>query len=193
MVAPMTADTSTGTDTTSAPALPLTRGRWALDELHSSVNFAIRHLGLAKVRGRFTDFDATLTVGDTPDDVVVEASVALASIDTGNADRDAHVLSHEFLHADKNPTMTFRSTRVTGAGADWQMAGDLTIAGVTQPVVWDVEFGGTNEMMGRLHAGFSVSGQVSRKDHGLDFGAVGNAGLGDVVKFDLDLEFLAPA
>lgn len=189
MVAPMTTDTTP----TSAPALPLAPGRWELDGFHSSVNFAIRHLGLAKVRGRFTEFDASLTVGDTPADVRVEATVALGSIDTGNADRDAHVLSEEFLHVDKHPTMTFRSTSITGAGADWQMAGDLTIAGVTRPVVWDVEFGGTNEMMDRLHAGFSVSGQISRKDHGLDFGPVNNAGLGDVVKFDIDLEFLAPA
>ena len=179
------------TDTDTTTTLPLAPGHWTLDTTHASVHFVIRHLGLAKVRGRFTDFDASLVVGESPDDITVTATVALASIDTGNADRDAHVLSDEFLDVERNPTMTFHSTSVTGAGDDWQLAGDLTIAGVTRPVVWDVEFGGTGELMERLHAGFSVSGQISRKDHGIDFGVV-NAALGDVVKFDLDLEFLAP-
>jgi polyisoprenoid-binding protein YceI len=172
--------------------LPLAPGRWTLDALHSGVSFSIRHLGLAKVRGRFTEFDATLDVGATPGDVKVEATVQLGSIDTGNTDRDAHVTSPEFLDVEKNPTMTFTSTRIAGSDEEWIMEGDLTIAGVTHPVTFDVEFSGTGEMMGQTHAGFGTTGQISRKDFGIDFGAVYNAGLGDVVKFELDLEFLAP-
>jgi polyisoprenoid-binding protein YceI len=180
------------TNATTTAALPLAPGRWTLDGLHSSVSFAVRHLGLAKVRGRFTDFDATLDVGESPDDIRIEATIAVASIDTGNSDRDDHVRSPEFLDVDRHPTITFRSTRVSGTGEDWQLEGEATIAGVTRPVTFDVEFGGTGDLMGRVHAGFGTSGQVSRKDHGIDFGPVYNAALGDVVKFDLDLEFLAP-
>jgi polyisoprenoid-binding protein YceI len=182
----------TSENTAIAPALPLAPGRWALDGLHSSISFAIRHLGVAKVRGRFTDFDASLVVGDTPGDIRVEAQVDLASIDTGNSDRDAHVRSAEFLDVERHPTMSFRSTAVGGGGEAWHLAGDLTIAGVTLPASFDVEFGGTSDAMGHVHAGFSTSGSISRKAYGIDFGAMYNAGLGDVVKFDLDLEFLAP-
>jgi polyisoprenoid-binding protein YceI len=182
----------TNLDSNTTTALPLAPGRWTLDNLHSSVSFAIRHLGLAKVRGRFADFDAKLDVGTSPDDVRVEATIALASIDTGIADRDNHVRSPEFLDVETHPTITFRSTRITRDGGDWQMEGEVTIADVTRPVTFDVEFGGTSDAMGPVHAGFSTSGQVSRKDFGLDFGPVANAGLGDAVKFDLDLEFLAP-
>lgn len=178
--------------TNTTTALPLAPGRWTLDNLHSSVSFAIRHLGLAKVRGRFSEFDAVLIVGDTPEDVRVEATIAVASIDTGIADRDDHVRSPEFLDVENHPTITFRSTRVGGTGEDWQLEGEATIAGVTRPITFDVEFGGTSDALGRLQAGFSTSGQVSRKDFGLDFGPVANAGLGDVVKFDLDLEFVTP-
>ncbi len=132
----------TNTDTTSGAgtALPLAPGRRTFDGLHSAVYFAVRHLGLTMARGRFTDIDASLLVGETVDDIAVEASVGLGSLDTGNADRDAHVLSEEFLDVERNPTMTFRSTSVTGQGGDWQLAGALTIAGVTRPVVWDLEF-----------------------------------------------------
>ena len=182
--------TDTGITTT---ALPLAPGRWTLDGLHSSVTFAIRHLGLARVRGRFTDVDATLEVGDDTDDVRIEATVALGSIDTGNADRDAHVRSPEFLDAERHPTMTFRSTGISGAGDDWTMDGDLTVGGVTRPVRFAVEFCGSSDAMGRLSAGFTTSGTVSRREHGIVFGPMYNAALGDAVRFDLDFEFHAPA
>ena len=182
--------TDTGITTT---ALPLAPGRWTLDGLHSSVTFAIRHLGLARVRGRFTDIDATLDVGERTGDLQVEATVALGSIDTGNADRDAHVRSPEFLDADRHPTMTFRSTGIRGAGDDWTMDGDLTLGGVTRPVSFAVEFCGASDAMGRMSAGFTTSGTVSRREHGIDFGPMYNAALGDAVRFDLDFEFHAPA
>jgi polyisoprenoid-binding protein YceI len=184
----------TDTDTTSgaSTALPLAPGRWTFDGLHSAVYYAVRHLGLTMSRGRFTDIDASLVVGETIDDITVEASVGLASLDSGNADRDAHMLSEDFLDAAAHPTMTMRSTRITTNGDDWQMEADLTIAGTTRPVTFDVEFGGIGELMGKVHAGFSTSGQISRKDYGIDFGPMYNHLLGDVVTFDLDLEFHAP-
>jgi polyisoprenoid-binding protein YceI len=181
----------TTSDTTVA-ALPLAGGTWTLDDYHSQVTFAVRHLGIAKVRGRFQRFDATLEVGDTADDVRVTATIDLDSIDTGNADRDAHVRGPDLLDTAAHPTLEFRSTRISGAAAAWAMEGELTTHGVTRPVTLDVEFNGTSDGLGRLQAGFSASGSLSRKDHGIDFGPAINAGLGDKVTFDIDLEFVAP-
>jgi polyisoprenoid-binding protein YceI len=103
------------------------------------------------------------------------------------------VRSPEFLDVERHPTMTFRSTGISGAGDDWTMDGDLTVAGVTRPVSFPVEFCGSSDAMGRLSAGFTTSGTVSRREHGIDFGPMYNVALGDAVRFDLDFEFHAPA
>ena len=97
--------------TTTPPALPLVAGHWALDPDHSSVGFTIRHLGVSKVRGHFRTFDVDVVVGDTLDDTSISATIDVASIDTGNADRDAHVLSADLVDVTLRPTLVFRSTR----------------------------------------------------------------------------------
>ncbi|MEU6572867.1 YceI family protein [Streptomyces sp. NPDC046805] len=185
----MTQDNAPRTLTT--PALPLAAGDWELDSLHSAVNFTIRHLGIAKVRGRFSDVKAELYVGGTTDDVKVSAEIALASIDTGNPDRDAHTRSADLLDVERRPTMTFRSTRVSAQGEDWSMEGDLTIGDVTRPVTLAVEFGGVvdSPVDQRRHAGFEATGEIRRSDFGLDFGT---GLLGDVVKVQLDMQFVEP-
>ncbi|BBC37404.1 hypothetical protein SGFS_086980 [Streptomyces graminofaciens] len=185
----MTHDNSPDTSATSRATLPLAPGDWELDPLHSSVNFTIRHLGITKVRGRFGEVKAELHVGGSADDVRVSAEIALASIDTGNADRDAHTRSAELLDVEKRPTMTFRSTRVSGKGEDWSMAGDLTIGDVTRPVTLAVEFGGAVDSPGRQgrRAGFEATGEIRRGDFGLDFGT---GLLGDLVKVQLDMRFI---
>ncbi|MEV5343857.1 YceI family protein [Streptomyces sp. NPDC052676] len=178
-------------NTSAVAPLPLSPGHWELDPLHSAVNFSIRHLGIAKVRGRFTEVKAALHVGEVVDDVRVTAEIALASVDTGNADRDAHVRASDLLDVEKRPTMTFRSTRVSGEGEDWTMEGELTIGDVTRPVTLDVEFGGLVDVPldGSRHAGFEATGEIRRSDFGLDF-APGL--LGDVVKIQLDMQFVEP-
>lgn len=187
-VAPMTDTTSTTTT-----ALPLVAGRWALDAAHSQVGFTVRHLGVSKVRGRFGEVDAELVVGETVDDTVVTATVAMASIDTGNAERDAHVLSPELLDVERRPTMTFRSRGVRGAGTSWALDGELTIGDVTRPLTLGVELGGVEPFFdGTRHAGFEATGELRRRDFGLGFGALG-AMLGDVVEIELDLQFVEPA
>ncbi|GHB30118.1 hypothetical protein GCM10010377_20510 [Streptomyces viridiviolaceus] len=177
---------------TAATPLPLAQGHWELDPLHSAVNFTIRHLGIAKVRGRFNGVEAGLYVGETLGDVRVSATVDIASIDTGNADRDAHVRASDLLDVEKRPTMTFRSTRVSGEGEDWTMEGELTIGDVTRPVTLAVEFGGLVEVpvYGGRHAGFEATGEIRRSEFGLDF-APGL--LGEVVKIHLDMQFVEPA
>ncbi|MBC7274736.1 MAG: YceI family protein [Streptomyces sp.] len=177
--------------TLTASPLPLSSGDWELDPLHSAVNFTIRHLGIAKVRGRFADVRAGLYVGETLEEVRVSAEIALASIDTGNADRDAHTRAADLLDVEKRPTMAFRSTRVFGEGEDWTMEGDLTIGDVSRLVALAVEFGGVvdSPVDGRRHAGFEATGEIRRSDFGLTFGA---GFLGDVVKVQLDMQFVEP-
>ncbi|MFJ7333930.1 YceI family protein [Streptomyces sp. NPDC101110] len=179
------------TNDTAPTPLPLAPGEWALDPFHSSVNFTVRHLGIAKVRGRFERLEAGLFVGERVEDVRISATVDLASINTGNADRDAHVRASDLLDVEKRPTMTYRSTRVSGGGEDWTVEGDLTIGEVTRPVTLAVEFGGLVEvpMDGSRHAGFEATGEIRRGDFGLDF-APGL--LGDVVRIQLDMQFVEP-
>jgi polyisoprenoid-binding protein YceI len=176
---------------TTTAALPIASGNWALDPLHSAVNFTIRHLGISKVRGRFESVRAELYVGESAEDVRVSATVELASIDTGNPDRDAHVRASDLLDVEKRPTMTYRSTRVWGEGEDWTMEGELTIGDVTRPVTLAVEFGGLVDvpMDGSRHAGFEATGEIRRSDFGLGFAP---GVLGDVVKIQLDMQFIEP-
>ena len=175
--------------------LPLTPGRWAVDQAHSGVSFVVRHLGLSNVRGRFDAFDATLEVGSTLDEVVVTAEIDLSSVDTNNADRDAHLRSTDFFGTEQHPVMTFRSKSIVGAGENYELAGDITIAGVTKPLTLDVEFNGTEVFPGdqSTHAGFTATGSLKRSDFGIDFGIVAGEKLmlGDKIKLELDLQFVA--
>jgi polyisoprenoid-binding protein YceI len=179
--------------TTDIASLPLRPGAWALDTSHANVSFAIRHLGVAKVRGRFTDFSVDVTIGDTLADTSVSATIDLGSIDTANADRDAHVRSADILDVAARPTMAFRSTEITGDGTDWTVRGEVTIGEVTAPLVLEVELGGVEDfpLGGPRHAGFEARGELRRSDFGIAPGMPA-AMLGDVVKFELDLELLEP-
>ncbi|MDY7102589.1 MAG: YceI family protein [Actinomycetota bacterium] len=189
--------TNTTTDTTTTAALPLAPGRWALDPMHSEVGFSIRHLGVSKVRGRFRTFEVDVVVGETLETTSLTATIDMSSVDTGNPDRDAHVLAPDIVDVSKRPTMTFRSTSITGAGDDYTVAGDLTIGEVTRPVTLDVELGGIEEFPGGgpRHAGFEARTEVRRKDFGIDIQmppGVSGAMLGDVVKVELDIQLLEP-
>ena len=181
---------------TTTTELALPSGTYALDAHHSSVNFQIKHLGLSNVRGTFKSFTATLDVGETLADVVVEAGVELASIDTGQPDRDTHLLGTDFFDADRNPTMAFRSTSITRTDVDrYDMTGDLTINGRTRQVTFHTEFNGTEvfPLDQSLHVGFTATGEVRRGDFGIDFNmplGVDKLALGD--KVELDIQFVAP-
>jgi polyisoprenoid-binding protein YceI len=178
-------------------SLPLAPGRWAVDANHSSIGFTIRHLGVSKVRGRFTRFEADVVIGDTLDTTSITATVDVSSIDTANADRDAHVLSPDIIDVARRPTMVFRSTRVRGAGSEYQVDGELTIGDITRPIVLAVELGGIEAFPGGpRHAGFEATTEIRRKDFGIDVAmppGVSAVALGDVVKVELDLQLLEPA
>jgi polyisoprenoid-binding protein YceI len=179
--------------TSDTSTLPLAPGVWALDTNHANVAFAVRHLGVAKVRGRFTDFEVDVTIGETLADSSVNATIAVASIDTANADRDAHVLSEDIVHVAQRPTIEFRSTSITGDGDEWTVVGDATIGAVTKPLTLAVELGGVQEFPGGgpRHAGFEAVGELRRSDFGIA-PQLPSAMLGDVIKFELDLELLEP-
>jgi polyisoprenoid-binding protein YceI len=176
--------------------LPLRPGQWVLDPTHSSVSFSIRHLGVSKVRGQFRRFDAELVVGESLDDTSLTATVDLASVDTGHTDRDAHVRSPDLLDVERRPTMTFRSDRIRGDGARWTVDGDLTIGEITRDFSLDVEHGGIESYLdGSRHAGFEATGELRRKDFGIDLAlppGVSGAMLGDVVKVELDIQVVEP-
>jgi polyisoprenoid-binding protein YceI len=183
---------------TATSALPLTRGRYPFDAQHSGVFFQIKHLGLANVRGMFKVFDATLDVGDSLDDVRVTATIDMASVDTNQPDRDAHLRSTDFFHADEHPQMHFSSRAVRAMGEhEYELDGDLTINGITRPVTLDVEYNGSDVHPGdgRTRVGFTATAEVRRSDYGIDFNiplGMGKVALGERVKVDLDLEFIAP-
>ncbi|MGI9646748.1 MAG: YceI family protein [Ilumatobacteraceae bacterium] len=178
--------------------LPLATGTWTVDPSHTTVGFTVRHLGLAKVRGRFDGVDAQLVVGDDLASTSLSATVDMSTVSTGNVDRDGHLQSSDFFNAESNPTMSLTSTSIAGDGEEYTLAGDLTINGVTRPFELDVEFFGTSvfPMDQSTRAGFSATGTISRKEFGIEF----NVPLGgdkmmisDKVALDLDVQFVAPA
>jgi polyisoprenoid-binding protein YceI len=179
-------------------SLPLQAGIWRLDLNHSGVHFRVRHLGLSNVRGRFDRFDATLEVGPDLADTRVSATIDLASVDTNQPDRDAHLRSTDFFSTDQHPEMIFRSTAVRAVGqGEYHLDGELTINGITRPVGLDVEFSGIEVFPadGSTHAGFSATTEVNRNDFGIDFNmpvGMDKMALGQKVKVELDLQFVAP-
>src|SRR5437763_7729910 len=111
-------------------------GTYTIDTSHSSVEFVGRHLGLAKVRGRFTKFGGDIKIAEVPEQSSVEVDIDVASVESADQRRDEHLRSPDFFHVEEHPSMVFRSTGVTPAGdGTWDVAGDLTIRGVTKPVV----------------------------------------------------------
>jgi polyisoprenoid-binding protein YceI len=168
-------------------------GIWNVDASHSEVGFTARHLMVSKVRGQFKDFTAVVTVAQPFEQSTVEATVQLASIDTNSADRDAHVKSPDFFDVENNPTMTFKSTRVT----DHNLEGLLTIKGVSKPVSFDLDFGGVSaDPWGGTRAGFEATAEINRKDFGLTWNVAiegGGALVGEKVKITLDVQLVQTA
>ncbi len=124
-------------------SLPAT-GTWTIDASHSSVEFVVRHLMVAKVRGRFSEFGGTILVGETPESSSVEVTISPASITTGDAGRDGHLQSADFFDVEQFPTIGFRSTAVGHVkGERYQVDGELTVRGVTKPVTLELEYQGS--------------------------------------------------
>jgi polyisoprenoid-binding protein YceI len=167
-------------------------GKWSVDPSHSTVEFVVRHLMVSKVRGRFSDYEVDLEIGERPEDSSVNVSIKAASISTGDEGRDGHLVSPDFLDVEQFPELTFRSTKVEADGDEWKVTGDLSIHGVTKPVVLEVEFNGVNEdPWGNTRAGFSAETEIDREEFGLTWNqplAGGGVLVGKKVKIELDIE-----
>lgn len=151
----------------------ITPGLWTLDMSHSEIGFTVRHAGISKVRGRFTDASAEAKIGRSLADASLHATVKTASFDSGDANRDGHVKGPDFFDVEKFPEMTFRATSVEGDGEDYTLTGDLTIRGITKPIELEVEFTGVAvDPFGATRAGFSAEAEISRKEFGLTWNAV---------------------
>ncbi|MFC7547253.1 YceI family protein [Plantactinospora sp. GCM10030261] len=168
-------------------------GTYTLDPAHARVGFVARHMMVSKVRGQFAEVTATITVAEDPTDSAVRATIQAATIGTGQADRDTHLRSGDFLDVEKYPTLEFRSTRVTSVrGNEFTLAGDLTIRGVTHPVELDVEFEGVGRSpFGQDIFGFSASTEIDREDFGLTWNVALETGgvlVGRKVKIEIEGE-----
>lgn len=175
-----------------SPALPQA-GTWALDTTHTEAAFTARHLMVTKVRGRFAVSAGSVTIAENPLDSSVEATLDVASVHSGEAGRDEHLLSADFFDVEHYPTITFRSTKVEAAGeGEYRLTGDLTIKDVTRPVTLDLEYlGSVDSPFGDTRAGFSATTEISRKDWGLDFNMVLEAGgvvVSDKIRINIDAE-----
>jgi polyisoprenoid-binding protein YceI len=168
----------------------LTPGVWTLDMSHSEIGFTVRHAGISKVRGRFTDSSAEARIGDSLADASLHATVKTASFESGDANRDAHVKGPDFFDVENFPEMTFRATSAEGSGEDYTLTGDLTIRGITKPVELEVEFTGVAvDPFGATRAGFSAETDISRKEFGLTWNAALAAGgllVSDMVKINVE-------
>ena len=172
-------------------------GVWAIDPSHSTVGFSVRHLGLAKVRGRFGSFRGDVVVAEDPTRSSVQVGVDVTSIDTNDAKRDEHLRANDFFDASSFPEMTFSSTSVSGAGSDWQVTGDLTIRGVTRSVTLDTTFEGTaTDPWGGTRAAFTATGELDREDFGMTWNAALESGgvlVGKKVKLEIEAEVVRAA
>jgi polyisoprenoid-binding protein YceI len=186
---------ATKTRTVDGEILP-TPGLFALDPVHTHVGFSVRHMMIAKVRGRFSAFNGTVTIGEEPSDAQIEVEVDLSSVDTQHPERDAHLRSPDFFDVERFPTMTFRSTRVTTNidGDCFRLDGDLTLHGVTRPLALDVMFDGVGvDAYGGQRMGFSASGQVDREAFGLTWNQTLETGgvlVGKLIRVDIEAELV---
>lgn len=176
--------------------LPLRSGRWVLDPVHCTVEFTARHMGISKVRGRFTRFDASVDIGETLLDTRLRAEVDLSSVDTGNAQRDDHLRGSDFFDVERRPTMIFTSTTIrTTDEHRYVLDGELTVNGITRAQSFDMVFDGVQTFPGdgSTHAGFEAYGSLRRSDFAIDFNVPLGAGgfvISDRIGIELDAQLL---
>jgi polyisoprenoid-binding protein YceI len=177
--------------TVSTPTL-IPAGAWNLDPSHSTVGFSVKHLGIATVRGGFTEFAGTLEIGETLEDSRAYGTVKVASVDTHEPQRDDHLRSPDFFDAERHPEITFESTRIEARGDErFEITGNLTMHGVTGEIVLHGELQGTEvDPWGNERAGLEVIGELSRGDYGMKFNQAlgsGNVLVSDRVRLALDV------
>jgi polyisoprenoid-binding protein YceI len=177
----------TATRTMQGVELPAA-GTWTIDPGHAEVGFVGRHFGLTKVRGRFVGVSGTVTVADSIEASQISVDIEMASVNSGDQSRDDHLRSPDFFDVEHHPKGTFRSTAIDSSGATGTVSGDLTIKGVTHPVILHVEYlGHATDPWGGERTVFSAHATINREDWGLTWNMVLEAG-GLLVSKDIRLE-----
>jgi polyisoprenoid-binding protein YceI len=169
-------------------------GTWTIDPTHSRIGFVARHMMVTKVRGSFGEYSADIEIAENPLDSQLSAEVQMASIDTGNADRDQHLRTNDFFDIERFPTMSLVASGFEGAGDTYAMHADLTIKGVTRPVRFELEFDGVGQdPWGGTRAGFTATATINRKDWGIEWNApleTGGVLVGEQVRIELDVQLV---
>jgi polyisoprenoid-binding protein YceI len=200
----MSTDTTTRTSVLPAPEASVAAtipgyvaGSWTIDPVHSEVGFSVRHMMVSKVRGRFTNFSGRIVTGADPLDSSVTAEIDLTSIDTGNAQRDAHIRSADFFEVETYPTMTYRSTGIRRDSDGYVVDGQLTLKDVTKDVPLRLELGGFGpDAYGGTRVGFTATTEINRREFGVNFNAAletGGAVVADRVTIQLEIEAVLEA
>jgi polyisoprenoid-binding protein YceI len=160
-------------------------GTWKIDPSHSELSFSVKHLAISKVRGLFERFDVTAVTAEDPTATTIEAVIDIASVNTGQKDRDAHLRTSDFFLVEEYPTATFTSSSIAIDGDDFTIDGSLTLRGVTKPLILKGEFGGiATDGYGQTKAGVTASAKFNRHDFGVSWNAALEAGgltLGDEI------------
>jgi polyisoprenoid-binding protein YceI len=181
---------------TTTQAIPDLTGDYVIDPAHTRIGFVARHAMVTKVRGSFTEVEGKVHLDEqSPAQSSAQIVIAVQSIDTGNADRDAHLRSNDFLAMDEFPEINFRSTAAEKVGdEDFKLTGDLTVKGVTNPVTIDFEYqGSAKDPFGNLRAGFEGKATINRKDFGVSFNAALETGgvlVGDKITLEFDVSLI---
>jgi polyisoprenoid-binding protein YceI len=172
----------------------MTKQKWAVDAVHSSIDFSIKHLVIAKVKGNFQGFEANIEAD--PEDLTtadIEFTVDIASIDTRNADRDNHLKSADFFDIENYPKLTFKSTKIIKTDdGEYDVTGDLSLHGVTRPETFKITYEGTaKDPWGNEKVGFNGTGTINRDDYGLTYNAALETGgvlIGSKVNVTIEIE-----
>lgn len=175
--------------------LPIEAGNYIVEPNHSTIGFVTKHLGLSKIRGAFESYTSQIVVGETLETSSVKITVDLNSVNTNNADRDAHLKGADFFGGSENPTMEFISTSIKGDNEEFVISGDLTINGKTMPIEIETEFNGSiTDPFGNFKAGFEGKAEINRTDFGIDWNVPVAGGLlvSEKIKIELDIQ-LTPA
>lgn len=179
--------------TLSAPQQTAT-STWTIDPAHSDVEFAVKHMMVSTVKGRFRAFAGTLEIDEAqPERSRVTAEIEVASVDTGAEQRDAHLRSDDFFNAERFPKISFRSTGLELVeGGRWRLDGELTIRETTRPITLEVEFEGRGrDANGGERAGFTATARINRRDYGVNWNGLietGGVVVSDVVRINLNIQ-----
>jgi polyisoprenoid-binding protein YceI len=166
---------------------------YGIDPAHTSVEFSVKHLVISKVRGRFSGISGTISLADSNVPAAVDVEIDATSVDTREAQRDGHLKSPDFLDAEKFPALIYKSTRISGAGPQFTIDGQLTLHGVTKPVSLSATVDGrTTDPWGNDRIAYSAEGTIDRRDFGLVWNQALEAG-GFAVGYDVKLDFSVQA